>query len=137
MMQPNHPNIIFSNIAANWKANPRISVVSIEHLRTLLIPLSEQEPGFVELESATSNLLQLGIGGRFACAQLTTCDDKPQYLSAQPRIVRATTDVEFLCGGTLTPIPPELCLSFQEAVKISEYFFETGNPDPDFEWVHV
>lgn len=136
-MQANHQNITFLNIAAHWKANPRIPVVSVDQLRTLLVSLSEQEPGFVELESATSGLLQLGIGGRFACAQFTTRDEKPRYLSAKPRIIHATNDVEFSCGGTPTPIPSELCLSFEEVIKIAEHFFETGNRDPNVEWVEI
>lgn len=125
----------FQNIAVDWKSNPRISVVSIEQLRTLLAERSDKEPGIVSLESPASGLLQLGIGGPFAFAQLTTRDEK--YSSAKARKVRATSDVEFLCGGTPTPISPELCLSFEEVVQIAEYFFQTGERDPSFEWVEI
>ena len=135
-MQKSHQNITFLNIAVNWKANPRIAVASVEQLRTLLAPLSGQEPGFIELDAA-SGLLQLGVGGPFACAQFTTRDNEPRYLSARPRTVRAAGDIEFLCGGTPTPIPRELCLSFKEAVEIAEYFFETGARNPEFQWAEV
>ena len=127
----------FLNISTNWKTNPRISLVSVEQLRTMLIPLSEREPGFVELESPTTGLLQLGIGGKFACAQLTTHDDKPRYLAAKARTPRANSDVEFMCGGTPTPIAPELCLSPMEIISIAEHFFRTGDRDPNFEWVEI
>jgi hypothetical protein len=136
-MHINRPSITFLNVAVDWKSNPSIPVVSIEHLRALLSSLSEKEPGIVNLESSTKDLLQLGIGGQFACALFTTHEDKPRYLSATTKTVRAKDDVEFLCGGTPTPIAPELCLSFEEAVKIAEYFFATGNRDPDIEWIEV
>ena len=135
-MQTNRQSFTFLNIAADWKTNPRILVVSSEQLRTLLSPLSKREPGFVELESPTSGLLQLGIG-KFACAQLTTRDDKPRYLAAKARTIRATSDVEFMCGGTPTPIAPELCLSPEEVISIAEHFFRTGDRDPSFEWVEI
>lgn len=122
-MQANNPNMTFLNVGEDWKTSPRIPVVSAEQLRVLLIHLAGQEPGFVELESSTSGILQLGIGGQFACAQFTTRDDKPRCLAAKTRTVGATSDVEFLCGGTPTPIAPELCLTFEEAVSIAEQFF--------------
>jgi hypothetical protein len=136
-MQTNHQNITFLNIAVDWKTNPRISVVSVEQLRSLLASLSSKESGFVELESSKKDRLQLGVGGKFACAQFTTHNDKPRYLSAKPQTVHATSDIEFLCGGTPTPIPPEMILLFDEAVRIAEYFFLTGERDPNIEWMEA
>lgn len=135
-MQPNVQNTTFLNIAQNWEANPRIPVVSVGQLRDLITPLSAREPGFIELDSA-SGLLQLGLGGEFACAHFTTREHKPRYLAAQAKIVRATKDVEFLCGGTPTPIAPQLCLTFEDAVRIAEHFFRTQHRDPHFEWIEI
>lgn len=133
----NRPFVTSVNVAGDWTNSPRVPITSIEQLKALLGALLNHEPGIVNLESSTEDLLQLGIGGPFASAQFTTHDDKPRYLCAKTKTVRASSDVEFLCGGTPTPIPPELCLSFEEAVKIAEYFFKTGGRDSDFEWAEV
>ena len=136
-MQTNHQNITLLNVSRDWKANPRISVTSVGQLRKLLMDLSTKEPGTVNLESTAGDLLQLGIGGKFAFAQFTTNEDKPRYLCAKPEMIRAMEDVEFLCGDTPTPISPGLCISFEDALKIAEYFFEKGGRDSSFEWVEV
>jgi len=136
MMQEDSPKLTFLNVAGDWKSSPHTPIISIEQLRDLLADLSKGKPGIVNLESKVG-LLQLGLGGQFACAQFTTRDDKPRYLSAKAKAFRATTDVEFLCGNTPTPIAPELCVSFGDALKIAEYFFTTGGRSPDFEWVEV
>jgi hypothetical protein len=134
-MQTTRPSITFLNVAENWKSNPRIPIISIDQLRTLLIDLSGGEPGIVNLESTSSGMLQLGVGGPFACALFTTNEDKPHYLCAKSKIIRAVSYVEFLCGGTPTPISPEFCLSFDEAITIAEYFFKKEDRDPTFEWI--
>jgi len=137
MMQINRPTITFQNIAGDWKSSPRIPIISEEQLKTLMAGLSEGEPGIVEFESSENDRLQLGIGGPFVCAQFTTNECLSRYLCAKAKTVRATKDVEFLCGGTPTPIAPELCLSFEVAFKIADYFIRTGNRDPSVDWVEV
>jgi hypothetical protein len=138
MTQQNHHGITSFNIAGvNWESNPHIPIISVEQLRTLLATLSEATPGIVELESAEKDRLQLGIGGSFACAQFIKRDNMPPYLLAQSQIVRAKKDAEFLLGGTPTPIAPEHCLSFEEALQIAEHFFNTGGRDPNIKWVEV
>src|SRR5215475_8962001 len=111
----------FLNIAGDWRSSTPVTVTSVEQLRNLLTPLSDKVPGIVNLEIKSKGLLQLGLGGSFACAQFTTIDVKPRYLSAKASEIRAKADVDFLCGGTPTPISPELCIQFDEAIKIAEY----------------
>lgn len=137
MMQPNPQSITFQNVAGDWRSSPRILVTSSDQLESLLGSLSKSEPGIVNLESSTKDLLQLGIGGQFASAQFTTHDAKPRYLCAKAKTIRTANEVEFLCGGTPTPISPQLCISFEEAVSIADYFLKSGDRHPDFEWVEV
>jgi Immunity protein Imm1 len=136
-MQPNHQNITFFDMATSGESSAHTPVASAEELRAKLIHLSKQEPRFVELRSAAGNRLQLGIGGQFACAQFLKQDNLPPYLCAKARTICAKDAVEFVCGGTPTPIPPELCLLFEDAVKIAEYFFETGDRYSAIEWMEV
>ena len=41
---------------------------------------------------------------------------------------------EFLCGGTLTPIPSRYALPFDLAKKIATHFVETGERSPVVAW---
>jgi hypothetical protein len=138
MMKTNNHNITLLNIAEDWKSNLPISIKTIDQMRMLLNDfVKQQQPGFVELNSSVGSRLQLGVGRQFACAQFVEHKSLPPYLCAKTKMIRADKDIEFLCGGTPSPIPPELCLSFDEAAKIAEYFFEVGERDPDFEWIEI
>ena len=70
MTAMNRPSVTFLDVAGDWKSSPHIAVASIEHLKTLLGGLLKHEPGIVNLESSTKDLLQLGIGGPFVLRSL-------------------------------------------------------------------
>ena len=134
-MQTNPQNITFLDMAG--KSAPYLLIASVRDLKEKLIELLAQEPRFVEFKSAAGNRLQMGLGGRYACAQFLNQDNTPPYLCAKAKIVHTLSEVEFLCGGTETPIPPELCLSPPEAFHIAEWFYLTGERDAGFEWIEV
>lgn len=126
------------NIAGtDWQFSKQIQIGSIEQLRTALMRLSEEKPGMVELCSRSGNRLQIGIGGKFACAQFLNHANLPPYLFAKAKIIHSKAEVSFLMGGTPTPVASEHCLSINEALKIAEYFFERDGPEPDTAWVEV
>jgi hypothetical protein len=120
---------------AGGESSSHVPIISIEQLRGLLTRLVEGEAGMVQFESGDKDVLQLGIGGECACAHFTTHGARPRYLCAKPRTVGAGEDMGCCCGWTPTSVPAELCLSFEEAVKIAEHFLVTGGCDPGFDWV--
>jgi hypothetical protein len=128
-------DITFLKTAEGGESSPRIPIVSIEQLRALLANLVNDEPGMVQFESGEKDVLRVGIGGECACAHFTTHGPKSRYLCAKPRTVGSGEEVECPCGWTPTCVPAELCLSFEEAVKITEHFVVTGGCDPGFDWV--
>jgi len=113
---------------------PSVALASIGDLRAALTSFAAKPPGVIQLTFAEGVELLVGIGGPFMMAQFTEADGDGPFLCAKAPVVQATADVEFDCGGTLSPIPPELCLSVDDGLKIVEYFFETGKRAPDFEW---
>lgn len=129
--------IIFTDLAGAGVASASTAIGSIEQLRTIMTHLRRKEPRVVNLESVAKDILQLGVGGQFGFGQFLKQNRLPPYFCAKAQKMISNKHVEFLCGGTPTPIPPELCISFEDAVKIGEYFFATGARDPDFEWVEV
>jgi hypothetical protein len=136
-MQTHHQSITYLDMEGGGEPTPHESIKSIDELRTKLSQLAKQEPKLVEFKSAAGDRLQLGIGGPFACVQFLKQDNLPPYLCAKTQTFGTNRHIEFICGGTPSPIPPELCLSFHEAAQIAEYFYETGNRDPNVEWVEV
>lgn len=91
----------------------------------------------MSLESPQGNELLLGIGGEFMMAQFTSSGGDVPYVCAKTKAIKARDYVEFICGGTPTQIPPELCLSVDEGFKIAEHFFETGERALDAQWVEI
>jgi hypothetical protein len=103
------------------------------HLSSFL----KRDPGILEIVSPEGTRLHLGLGGRYACAQITAANSLPPYLVAQAGETTASEDVEFLLGDTPTPVVPEECISVPEAVRIAEHFFDTGQPDPTITWKKI
>ena len=128
-------DITFFPTAEGGDAGSRVAITSIEQLREILTGLAQGEPRMVRFESGMQDVLHLGIGSECACAHFTTGAGKLRHLCAKPQTMGAGEDAECACGWTPTCVPAELCLSFEEAVKIAEHFLVTGAYDPGFDWV--
>lgn len=126
--------MLFDRSSAEWRSDPGKAIRSADELLSVLHACAQGKPRVFELDAPEGAHLQLGLGGAYACAQFVTADDPPFSFDAETRSVTASDDVEFLLGGTPTPIAPEFCLSFAEALEVAEYFFETGQRDPTIVW---
>jgi hypothetical protein len=136
-MEPEKGVTLFDVAKAGLESARRVQIRSIDELRAVLGRLRERPPGIVELASPAGTILQLGIGGQWACAQLLRGDGAPPYLCAKARTLRAPCDIEFELGGTPTPVAPAQCISFEDAMNIAEYFFKTGAKYPNIEWAEI
>ena len=133
---PNH--IILTDMASSDRvATSRVRIATVPQLKAVLADFLDKEPRILELVSSGGNRLQIGIGGRFACAQFIKADNLPPYLCALTKDACATADAEFLMGMTPTPVPPEQCLTFDEVSKLTEHFLVTGERDLTVNWVEV
>ena len=114
-----------------------LEVNSFDVLRGSLGKLITEEPRIIDLVSPSGMRLQLGIGGRYACGQLLRPDRLPPYLCATSKQRLGNHHVEFMLGGTPTEVPPERCISTEDAYRIAEYFFIHDGPDPSTNWIEV
>lgn len=102
--------------------------IAFENLRT-------KEPRLVDLIASDGHSLTIGVGGKYICIMYTTASGNPPYLSAINEIDDTEDFVEFVCGGTPTPIPLSHCFPFEKGIEIIEYFFLTGDLSKKVEWV--
>ena len=82
--------------------------------------------------------LMIEIGGDVGCVQYSSSTGDPPYLMAvshQPPM--KSGDIEFMMGGTSTPIPARNIVSFDELKQILLYFLETGERSDLVDWESV
>lgn len=133
--------LLFDRSPAEWQAVPATPLRSKDELRSVLRGLLSGEPRIFDAVSPEGTTLQLGLGGPYACAQfLKTIPGEvgaPPTFMARTATCSAPGEVEFLIAATPSPIPPEYCLSPEEALRTTEFFFESGNLDPATKWDRV
>src|SRR5689334_4275066 len=110
--------------------DPGQRVTSEDELLSLLRAAVQAEPRVYELDGFQQGQLQLGLGGQYAVVHFIENADIPVSYDVRAQSPSALDYVEFLLGGTPTPIPPEYCVSSEEAVQAALFFFRTGERDP-------
>jgi len=94
-------------------------------------------PFICELVGQNGFRLHVGVGAN-GFVQYSSCDGSPPYLVAlAPRPEQRDKEIEFLCGGTPTPIPDRNCMPFESVREIAGYFLQTGRAHPAFSWEEV
>jgi hypothetical protein len=107
-------------------------------LRVLFDALKHREPFLFELHSDEGSTLTIGLGMELACVQHTGVGGDPPYLIALNQ--SAADDgglVEFLAGGTPTPIPRNYCFPISEIEAIAVEFLTNGSKRPVAVWEEV
>jgi len=100
--------------------------------------LQDRAPFFCELIGKNGYKILLGIGGVTGCVQYSKDDGNPPYLMAASRHQeRSEKYVEFLTGGTLSPIPSRYCLPIDTVKDIAAFFQMTGERSPIVSWEEV
>ena len=82
----------------------------------------------------TGTELYVGLGGPHAVAQFWDAEKERASFDAMAPQISASGSVDFLLGGTPTPMPPEYWLKPEDAVRVATYFLETGERHPDYKW---
>jgi|SRR5262245_23209194 len=121
-------------------ANP-LNGTSIENsaeLRNALESLRDRPPFFAELIGDNGFKLTFGLGATEGCVQFCSVEDDPPYLMAvNPNIRDSEGGVEFLCGGTPTPVDKRYCLPYDAFVEIVAGFVQTGERKHDVLWEEI
>lgn len=109
-----------------------------ESLIKFLHSLSLEHPFFCELVGENGYNLLLGLGNVWSCIQYSRADGDPPYLMAlHDENSEDGSDLEFLIGGTTTPVPYRFRLSWRQLEEIVRYFSETGKYSPAVRWEEI
>jgi Immunity protein Imm1 len=117
------------------EANPLngIAIHDTDRLRSILLSLQDRERFTCELDRANGSELVLGVGP-IGFAEYSRDGDAPYLYAITNRTVIHGGYVEFLAGGTPTPVDARFCMPFDDVIKIAVYFMETGKASPRFAW---
>jgi hypothetical protein len=103
----------------------------------MLRSMRNRSPFICKLVGENGYYLDVGIG-KVGFVQYSACDGNPPYLIAvSPNSEPGDNYVEFMTGGTPTPISTRYCLPFDEVLQIVGYFLETGRTCPRVAWERV
>jgi hypothetical protein len=118
-------------------ANP-LNGTEVHDLAGLIVLVSKLRgrPPFVfQLERADGARLDIGIGGSTGFAQFTGPGERAVAMVAvAPGGPASSGELEFLCGGTLTPIEGKYLLTRSLWEHIAGRFIERGDRSPDVAW---
>ena len=107
-------------------------------IATLLDRLIHRPPFVFELRGDTHFKLTIGIARDRGFAQHSSCDGSPPYLVALATEPAANRDViEFLTGGTLTPIDRRFILPIATLRTIVESFVADGSASAAVSWAEI
>lgn len=121
---------------ANPKNGTRLE--SLCAISELFSSLRGRIPFMFELRGDNGFMLTVGWANDYATIQHSPSEGVPPYLMAVPdSSVDDGGFVEFLAGGTRTPIPRRFCLSAEQAGKIAADFLTHGGKSEVVTWEEV
>jgi hypothetical protein len=103
----------------------------------ILRSMRNRSPFICELVGENGYFLYVGIG-KVGFVHYLALDGRPPHLIAlSPKSEPEHSEIEFMMGGTPTPISTRYCLPFDDVLQIAGYFRETGRTYPGVSWEEV
>jgi hypothetical protein len=100
--------------------------------------LKGRPPFMFELIGENGYSLTIGYSDSVGAVQHAASDGRPPYLMAvNEKSLDDEAVVEFLAGGTPTPIPGRFCLPVQRVSTIAHEFVATGQRTGDVTWEEI
>jgi hypothetical protein len=114
-------------------------VYRLAELLMTLDRLRDREPFMFDLAGENGKRLSVGISPTCGCAQFSSSDgDPPYWVAVAPGEHDIETEgMEFLMGGTPTPILERHCVPTEMLMHIIDHFLATGDRPPDVLWEEV
>jgi hypothetical protein len=106
----------------------------------LLESFASRVPFICELVGENGYDLLVGVGTKGFVQYSRTDGDPPYLVAVAPDAAgreEHEDEIEFVMGGTATPIPFRNCMPFHNVREIAGYFLETGLIHPAFVWEQV
>ncbi len=115
------------------------SVSDVKSVHALFKSFSGRQPFGFLLIGDNGMTLTLGYSDECGTVQHGTSDGAPPYLMAVNEVVADDDEeyVEFLAGGTPTPIPKKYCLPVNAVEAIAAEFVASGNRSAAVAWEEI
>ena len=110
-------------------------VRAILDLRALFANARDRRPFFFTLTNADGELT-IGFASEIGCIQHSNPKGDPPYMMA---VSPESKDgfVEFLAGGTATPVPKRYCLTADSVIELVAEFLESGRKSASVKWEEI
>lgn len=109
-----------------------------EEVPALFSRLQGRAPFMFELTGENGYKLLIGRGDECGCVQFSPADGTPPYLMAVAENPAEPDElVEFLAGGTLTPIPQRFCLKLSLIEALAIQFVRDGTRSEIVSWEEI
>jgi hypothetical protein len=111
----------------------------VEELQGILYNLSRLGNSIFLLEIPDFGIQTIGVGFPYGFVEYESEEKRPPYLIAKqkPWIKGDSSFIEYVSGGTSTPIPQEYCLPFNCVVDIVAYCLRDKQLPDHLRWVAV
>jgi len=109
-----------------------LAISEPERLAALLDSLRAREPFIARLVGENCHL-DIGLGGDIGCV-LFEARQPPLLMAVAAPVDRSNNEVEFMLGGTLSPVPARYILPFEKMKEIVVHFQRTGERSPMVSW---
>ena len=111
--------------------------VTMDQVDSFLRSLAGREPFMFELHGDHKSVLTIGLADDCASVQYSREDGLPPYVMAARDAIDEGDFVEFLAGGTPTPIPRRFCLPLDHVRRIVQEFLCNGEKSDCVQWEEV
>jgi hypothetical protein len=109
-----------------------------EQVHDLFLQLRGRTPFMFELKGENGFKLLVGFSEECGCIQFSRADGAPPYLVAVSEDAPGTEEVvEFLAGGTPTPIQQRFCLPLSMVEDIVTMFVRDGTRSNMVSWEEI
>jgi hypothetical protein len=111
-----------------------------DRLLGTLVELHQSRPPFMcELSGDNGFILTVGLGRELGCVQHAAKNGMPPYLMAidPAHSGGSSNDLDFLVGGTATPIPGRFGINFEKVKEIVREFAGTGCRSSVVKWEEI
>jgi hypothetical protein len=116
--------------------NPRNGkAITAAGLSAVFAAAQTRPPFIVLLEGEDGCDMTVGVGPTFGFVQWADRDALAQ-VAVSPRVV-AEADIEFVAGGTSTPVPRRYLMPISSVESIAAHFLATGRPDHAVAWESI
>jgi hypothetical protein len=129
---------VFQDLEDNRNAKNGSRIGNERDLNVLFESLRNREPFTLWLSGDNGFSLTIGWSSSLGFVQYARSDGRPPYwVAVGDRDADPEEHVDFLSGGTRTPIPRRFCMPVDSAMGIARHFLQTGERSPNVEWEEV